>query len=251
MNGGAELVIVVPLWRRHKNLERLVASARDTVPDAEVLFVVSTGDRELCDAVWGLMWRHAAAGEQRLYRLELAGPGGERGDYARKINAGYRYSDRPQIFTAADDLVFHPGWHEAASALLEPPVGVVGTVDQCNTRTVRGEHSTHSLIARWYADAGATADGQREIYHEGYWHEYCDDELVRCAMSRGAYAHADGAVVEHVHMLLDSRLDDDVYRHGRQNTGRSRRLFLNRRRLWGDRAPRSGAPQFPRRVSRA
>ena len=144
--------------------------------------------------------------------------------------------------------MFHHGWYAAARDVMDnPPLigrygeqigvcgsyGVVGTRDLCNPRTVTGAHSTHSLVARWYADVGGPIDQEHAIYHEGYVHEYCDDELIQVAMKRGEYAHSFGPPVEHVHMLLDPSLDDDVYRHGRTGTRRSRKHFILRSRMWG------------------
>jgi hypothetical protein len=88
-------------------------------------------------------------------------------------------------------------------------------------------------VARWYAQMGCSVDQGDMIYDEGYYHEYCDDELVQTAMVRNAYRHAFAANVEHVHMLGDPSLDDDTYRHGRRMTRMSRRRFLARQRLWG------------------
>jgi len=222
---GDDLTIVVPLWRRTTNIARVFVSAWEATPDAQIMFVVSGGDHDVLDAVSELV--------DAEYLL-VDGPGGEPGDYARKINAGYRATDRDWLFTGADDLLFHDGWYEAARAHAVIDTGVIGTVDLCNGRTALGEHSTHSLVARWYADFGGCMDQDHVIYHEGYVHEYCDDELVRTAMMRKAWAWAEDAVVEHRHMLLDRALDDEVYRHGRRWSRMSRRTFLMRRRLWGD-----------------
>lgn len=245
---GAELVVIVPLWRRTTNVRRVAESLFATTPHAELLYVTSRED-PAGDAMNLAVGREQARWPYRATLLVLDGPGGGRGDYATKINAGYRHTRHPHVFTGADDLVFHEGWYEAAVVLLTPPIGVVGTVDQCNTRTERGEHSTHSLVARWYADKGATVDQDHIIYNQSYWHEFTDDELIRTAMRRGAYAHAYDSVVEHVHMLRDRSLDDETYRHGREHTADSSRLFRRRRLLWGDGA--SSRIQYPPRVVRA
>jgi glycosyltransferase involved in cell wall biosynthesis len=222
---GDDLTIIVPLWRRTKNIGRVYESAWAATPDAQILFVVSEGDHAVLEVIDELV--------DAEYLL-VGGPGGEAGDYARKINAGYRASALDWVFTGADDLIFHPGWYEAARDVALIDTGVIGTVDLCNGRTINGEHSTHSLVARWYADFGGSMDADHMIYHEGYVHEYCDDELVQTAMMRGAYAHAFDAVVEHRHMLIDPALDDPVYRHGRRFTRLSRRLYLRRKMLWGN-----------------
>lgn len=247
---GADLAIIIPLFKRTKNVERVYESAMAATPDARVLFVASEHDdvvRDMLDAL-------------RLEYEVIPGTGGEYGDYARKINAGYRATaPLPLIFTGADDLLFHDGWYEAARALislgesstqvlsrgatltgpfelLNHHVGVVGTVDNCNPRTIRGEHSTHSLVARWYAVQGGAIDVGDCIYSEEYAHEYCDDELVAVARKRESYAHSFGPPVEHVHMLTNPSLDDEVYQHGRSRTRLSRRTFIMRSRFWGGEA---------------
>ena len=233
MNWGKDVAVIIPLWRRTKNIDRVTASLLDTVPLAHICFVVSSGDE------WITPWT-TLPGDT----IVVDGVGGEPGDYSKKINAGYRATTEPFIFTGADDLVFHEGWYEACRALMplaqgggsatKPGgIGVVGTVDRCNGRTMAGEHSTHSLVARWYADCCAVADHPGAIYCELYQHEYTDDELIQTAMFRGAYAHAYDAIVEHVHMLVHPELDDEVYQHGRSRSRLSRRTFLQRQRLWG------------------
>lgn len=228
---GAQLTILVPLWKRTAHIGRLRASVEATVPEAQLLFVVSRDDRAVVDVI-------AYAGDQRVV---VDWPGGAAGDYARKINAGYRASDRAYLFTGADDIVFQPGWYDAALDVLhDAPAGlhtrgVVGTVDDCNPRTLDGSHSTHSLVARWYADGGCCVDQAHVIYHEGYDHDYCDDELVRTAMSRGVYGHAFDAHVTHLHHMNGAAPLDPTYERGRARTRHSRRIFRQRQRLWGDR----------------
>lgn len=282
---GSDLTIVVPLWKRTSNLARLLASVDATVPAADVLLVVSADDdldgmggfisgvHELDPG--GVIYMTTPWGDARV--LPVDWPGGMPGDYCRKINAGYLASDRPVIFTGADDIVFTDGWYAAARPLLdiaeesmqvlsggatlegpfnlmrENVVGVVGTNDACNPRTFNPldagyPHSTHSLVARWYADLGGTLDASNLIYHPGYPHEYCDDELCQVAQHRSMYAHAQDAVVEHHHPMASRAGDDATYQRGRARSREARALFMQRRRRWNPtgRAVSDGIT-FPRR----
>ena len=251
MRSGHDLVVVVPLWRRAVHIERVYESALAATPLARLLFVVSLQDRAVRDALDAAGYEH----------LVVDGAGGGTGDYAKKINAGYRESAEPVIFTGADDIVFTAGWYDSARPLLDLPeratqmldsgatitgafnmlsshVGVVGTNDECNPRTFNTEspsypHSTHSLVARWYADQGASWDGPNIIYHEGYEHDYCDDELVQTARLRGSYAHALDAHVPHLHLNSGLAPDDETYQRGRSRVRMSRRKFMARQHLWG------------------
>jgi hypothetical protein len=214
----ADLVVLVPMRGRSHRVEPLLASIADATPEAAVLFLVTPEDVDVRDAVG-----HAGA------RSVLV-PWRPAGDYARKINEGIRHTAEPLIFTGADDLRFHPGWFETATAKLTEGVGVVGTNDLCNRRTIRGEHSTHSLVTRDYTFLGQI-DGAAGLLHEGYVHEYCDDEMVGTAKHRRAYAHAHDAVVEHLHPMAGHPTDPQ-YDQQAARMAASRDLYRRRRRLW-------------------
>ena len=214
----ADLVILIPMLGRAHRVEPVLASIRTATPEARVLFLTTPGDP--AQAVIG-----AVQAEQ------LAVPYQRSGDYARKINAGYRHTTEPLIFLGADDLHFHPGWFEACLRQLTAGVGVVGTNDLTNPRTMSGAHSTHSLVTRWYADLGQI-DGQPGILHEGYPHEYVDDELVATARRRNAFAHAAAAHVEHLHPMAGKAPMDPMYAQQARRMDRGRIIFRQRQRLW-------------------
>lgn len=218
------MVIVVPLLHRAHRMPTMLASAQATVPAARVLAVCTPNDTAVIRAV-------DAAGVERLMV-----PYDPTGDWARKINAGYRHTTEPLIFTGADDLLFHPGWFEAATAKLGPGVGVVGTNDMCNPRVMRGEHATHFLVTREYADKQGTLDGPGAVVVECYVHEYVDTEAVGTAKKRGSWIFAVDSVVKHQHPLCEESIDSDGrdphYREQRRRMRQSWPLFRKRQRLW-------------------
>lgn len=216
---SADLVILVPMLGRHHRIAPLLASIEQTVPEAYVLFMVTATDTDVRREV------------DRQHRPEYVVPWRPTGDYARKINRGYLATTQPHIFTAADDLRFHPGWYEAAVAQLAPGIGVVGTNDLGSQRVMAGHHATHSLVTRAYADRG-TIDEVKKIYHEGYVHEYVDDELVGTAKYRGAWAFAADSHVEHLHPDWGKAPSDKMYSKQRNRMRASRGLFVRRSRLW-------------------
>jgi hypothetical protein len=201
---------------RPGTVQPLVESIGDS---ADVLFICSPHDTTT-DAC-------RATGRDVLTVGWEPGPG----DYARKINAGYRVTDDPLLFLGACDLRFHPGWLDAAKTKLTDGIGVVGTNDLGNARVIRGEHATHSLVTRAYADLG-TIDGQPGILHEGYHHEYVDDELVGTAKHRQAWAFAPDSVVEHLHPSWGKAPTDHLYDAQRLRMAASWRDYRNRRRMW-------------------
>jgi hypothetical protein len=219
-------VILVPVLRRPRNVDPLVRSFTESTPEPHrLLFLATQGDHEEIAAI-------RAAGADLL---EV--PPRPRGDYAAKINAGYRATSEPFLFLGADDLAPRPGWLSAALALFEDPaIGVVGTQDLAPTDRARaGEHATHSLVRRSYVDELGTIDRRGEVLHPGYWHEYVDDEFIGTAKSRGAFAFAHGSIVEHLHPSWGKAPTDELYAQQRRRMNHGRALYARRRRLWTSR----------------
>lgn len=195
----------------------LLESIRSTC-DARVVFVCSPGDTDVLDVV---------ADEKHL-----TVPGPSRGDYAKKINAGFRATTEPLIFTGACDLKFRAGWFEAATAQLTEGVGVVGTNDLGSQRVMAGTHSTHSLVTRDYVRRFGTIDRPGQVLHEGYPHEFVDDELVQTAIYRRAWAFAHDAHVEHLHPAWGKAPIDDLYAQTNARMRMGRKLYRQRQYLW-------------------
>lgn len=213
--------ILVPVLCRLHRIEPLLASIADATPEPHrILFIASDYDDQMIDVLDGLGVEY------------ITSPGPEPGQYARKINAGFRATTEPFVFLAADDLHFHPGWLTAAIHEVRSCIGVVGTQDLANTRVLKGEHSTHSLIVRDYIDRYGTIDEPGKVLHEGYWHELVDDELVETAKHRNAWVFAAKSIVEHLHPMVDKMPSDAMYEKQRLRIHRSRPLFMQRRPLW-------------------
>lgn len=216
-----DLAILVPVRRRPQRVTPLLDSIGTSAPGARVLFLVDPDD---------IAERHAVLSERGREDVRVKWTIC-RGGYARKINVGVRLTTEPLIFLGADDLDFHPGWLEAAATRLSPPVGVVGTNDLGNRRVRRGEHATHSLVARSYADEGSIDDAH-VLLHEGYDHNFVDDEFVATARHRDSWDFAPDSHVEHLHPNWGKAEGDETYDLGQRHFNADRRLFRERTRLW-------------------
>ncbi len=222
------VAVLVPVLRRVHRLAPFLESLEAATPlPHETVFLTTTGDGEVIAEA-----RRLAALVPSLVVAELAP--NRVGDYARKINHGVSITSAPFVFTGADDLAFHPGWLPAALApFTDPAVGVVGTNDLAPTVRARaGEHSTHFVARRSYVTEFGTIDEPGKLLHEGYPHEYVDDELVATAKLRGAWRYAAGAVVEHLHPSWGKAPTDELYAAQARRMIEGRRLFARRRRLW-------------------
>lgn len=217
-----EIAIIIPVLGRPQRAQIVADSifAAKAV-STDVVFVCTPGDTEQISAC-------VATGERVLTTSWTGG----RGDYARKINLGFEETDAPFVFTGADDLVFTDGWDllVLAEAAKGGNLGVVGTIDLCNPRTAQANHSTHSLVSRRYADEFGTIDGTG-ILHPGYWHNFCDDELVETARARRRYRPS-AAVVRHMHPMRSLAPTDDTYKLGAAHFHEDRQRFRKRRQLW-------------------
>jgi glycosyltransferase involved in cell wall biosynthesis len=194
--------------------------AATTLPH-RVLFIASPSDDAEQDAI------RATGADLLVLNKEPRS-----GDYARKINAGYRATTEPLLFLAADDLHFHADWFERAAARVAGAVQVVGTNDLGNRRVIAGEHSTHTLVTRRYADDFGTIDEPGSVLHEGYPHEFVDDELVGTAKHRGVWDHAGDSIVEHLHPHWGKAPSDELYEAEPERMVIGRRIFRERRHLW-------------------
>lgn len=218
------IVVLVPVLDRPHRVQLLVESlAASCAPgSAWPYFLLSPGDADEEEAV-------SASGARYSVMEWEAG----RGDYARKMNYGFTATTDEFVFLAADDLTFRPGWAEHAIARHhETGACVVGTNDLGNQRVVKGEHSTHSLVHRDYGACG-TIDDPSKLLHEGYHHNYVDDEFVDTAKWRGTYAHAADSIVEHLHPNWGKAQNDDTYRRGNEHFNDDRAYYIERTRLWG------------------
>lgn len=216
--------VVLPVLERPQSAARVYYSLVESQREVPVrpLFMVSFGDYRELNAVKATGSDYAQLYEGRRW-----------GDYARKINLGAALTAEPWIFTAADDLHFHPGWADAAVDYAEANgLRAVGVNDLGRWSTRHTEQpATHFLIARDYIEHG-TASEPDCVFHTGYDHTYVDTEFVETARRRGEYGFCADAHVEHLHPVWRKGKRDAVYQLGAAHTREDYRLYLRRRPLW-------------------
>lgn len=213
-------VIIIPVLRRPHRVRPLIDDIEAATPsEHRILFIADDDDHE----------EIAALDKAGADYLTVAHPR----NYAAKINIGYHASTEPLLYSAADDLHFHPYWLGRAAARLTPQIQVVGTNDLGNAYVMRGEHSTHTLFTRHYIETeSGVVDTPNTVLHEGYPHDYCDNEFIETAKSRGRFAMEFHSHVEHMHWAWNKGVIDDVYRKAMEKSPVGRALFLQRQALW-------------------
>jgi hypothetical protein len=215
------IAILVPVLGRPQAIRPLVESIMVTKEKHEVVFLTTPADVDAHFVCKGTMWRTVVVEWN-------AG----NGDWAKKINYGLTLVEADFYLLGASDLRFHPGWDEQALSTHERTgAGVIGTNDLGNATVMRGEHSTHPLIAHEYIEQG-TIDDSSKLLHEGYAHQWVDTELVETAKARGAWAFASRSYVEHLHPFWHKSKMDATYEKALSTSYPDHQLFLRRRRLW-------------------
>jgi hypothetical protein len=223
---SADLVILVPVLERPHRVAPLLNSIEATTPEARVWFLGQLYDAEEAAAIGREFKERDGNGLRINHNLEG-------GSYAQKCNRAVAHPKvtEPLIFLGADDLDFKPGWLDAAKAAMTDDVEVVGVNDLLRRRPRRRQHATHFLTTRAYAER-PTIDGGRGPLHEGYGHNFVDDELIATASARGAYAYAEGSHVEHLHWMNGRAEEDETYKRGRALFEADRIRFQEREHLW-------------------
>ena len=215
--------ILIPVLNRPESVPLLVDSIRAaTRSEHTIYFICSRGDRPEIEAV-------EAAGLEPLVFHSAPGPG----DFAKKINWAFEQTDAEWVFQGADDIRFSDRWDIYALAVAKKSrASVIGTNDLHNPSVKRGEHSTHTLIRRSYIERyGGTFDNSGRVFHEGYDHQYVDNEFIVTATQRGEFAFSPKSVVEHFHPHWGNARMDSTYTKAMRKGMRDRRLYRDRLRM--------------------
>jgi glycosyltransferase involved in cell wall biosynthesis len=213
--------VVVPVMRRPHRVQPLVESLVESGADARLVFVADHDDTAQLEAI-------QAAGADLVVNFD------ERRSFAVKANLGYRSTTEPWLLFCGDDVVFCPGWLEAALSAAGEHFHLVATNDLLNGAVMVGRHATHPLIRRsWIDSHGASWDGPGVVAHEGYGHWFVDNEWSMVALQAGVFRFAPAAVVEHRHHLNGGAEHDEVYRHGEVTSATDSALFNERARRHG------------------
>lgn len=208
--------IIVPVLHRPWQARPFMQSVQE--PQARVIVVAEPDDLETV-AEWILAGAFVHVDEKAH-------------TFAEKVNVGYRIGQAPWLLLCGDDARFTAGWLDAAIEVASSArAAVVGTNDEANWRVIRGHHTCHPFIRRTYVDyMGASWDGPGIVCHEGYAHNFVDDEIVTVAKQRGLWAHAPKCVIQHLHHIYGTADKDSTYRLGQTSNEADRSLFNRRMR---------------------
>lgn len=217
--------IVIPTFGRAGKLDDVAANIMATTPadSFEIVFVVDISDE---DSVLIASSVHAPSRSVII---------SERG-YPVASNRGYENSTADLVAIVNDDCLFHDNWFDALMEKIDPAYGVYGTND-LSPLSVTRNNTTQPVVAHWYIDQfGGAWDEPGKLYHERYWHNFCETELWYLACQRERAIFVDNCVIEHIHPDWGKAELDETYRkHAKQNWNYDEELFRQRKALWESR----------------
>jgi glycosyltransferase involved in cell wall biosynthesis len=227
-----EVAVIIPVLNRPQRIVECARNLHVVTPKAKI-FIVADHRIYRQQEMMGAL-DHVNFLYPDVDIVVIHDPHPECGNYAKKINKTLQYVDAHYIFTGADDLHWHPNWLSMAEEAMLRGVGVIGTNDLGHPRVyAMHETSTHSLVRRSYIEEFGTIDEPGKVLHEGYVHEFVDDELVGTAKYRNAWAFAHGSLVEHMHPIWGKATWDATYEDQGRRMNESRALYAERCKLWG------------------
>lgn len=221
--------VLVPVLGRPQNARPVLESLRAT-SDAELVFVVTSGDLEQLDAC--RMAVTLDPGPSRTLVVEKW----KSHDYPKKMNHAFRETVSDWVLLGSDDITFTEGWaEEMLHVAASHGKRVVGSNDKANRLVMdKGLFSTHALVDRTYVEeVGASLDGPGLLVSEAYDHNFVDRELAALALARNEWVMAKRAIIRHHHPAFGGAPEDDTYRKGKGTFHDDQELFWARSERWG------------------
>ena len=214
--------VIVPVHHRPANAAPFMRSLRASTGLVDVIAVAQSDDGETI-----------AAWEAEGVRVQLS----EHKSFAHKVNVAFEvvetFVETLWVFLVGDDVHFHARWLDHLQWVAsQADAKVIGSNDLGNPAVIAGDHATHMMISSQYIrDVGASWDGPGKITHDGYRHNFVDNEIVEAAKQRGVWSMALGSLVEHLHPAWDDKRPmDETYRLGQISFERDHKLFEARYR---------------------
>lgn len=212
-----QIDVLIPTFRRSFRLRSVAENVLNADARCVPVFVCESDDEQSIEAVCEI-------DDARLVINSRSH------SYAGAINSAVLCSSADWLFLGADDLKFSPSWLDAALDLSDQ-FCVIGTNDLHNDEVLSGKHSTHSLVANYYAQNGCI-DDSGVCLSERYKHNWCDTEFIETAKMRGVFSPCLDSVVEHLHWAWGLAQQDSTYEKARISEAADRELFQKRRLLW-------------------
>lgn len=215
MNEFLPCAILVPSLNRGQRLEFVAKNIHEATPeDHRILFCVGDpASKEVLDRI----------GE---WYLDDTDDPDKR--YVTRMNKLIQHiGDAQTVFFGSDDVIHHPDWLSNALKVMEQGASVVVVND------LRNQNGTQALVRASYLKS-AVFDNPKQAFHDGYGHNYADNEMFFTAYMQNQYARAMDAYVEHLHPVFGHPKAiewDDTYTNATKSWEEDQRRFEDRAKL--------------------
>ena len=214
--------VVIPSRDRPENLLRAVESVLSTAPEAGVVCVVDIDDKPTMELVGTLQEKTGGHVMLCLTNPSHGYTSAERWNLGAEFAVNMQ--NAPNYFAlGADDVVFEPGWLEAAFQAMDI-LGGSGLVGFNEGGPAWGKLATHFLVSRKYAARGLGGVMMPPMYGHGY----PDVEVTMRARADGKLAFAEGARIKHLHPFHGTAEMDSIYEKGDSTHDADEALFQER-----------------------
>lgn len=209
--------VIIPSYKRLGSLQSTYEQLKDD-PRLSLLFITHESDQESFELVRSLQKSWNKVG----HVVDTQPPSG-----VNATNRGYWATYPGWVVIGQDDFRWHEGWLDAALKVRdETKAKVIGLNDGVD---IRPGHSVAWLVDR---STSLCQSFPNVVFFPHYKKNFSDDELNEYAKSRGIWAHADKALVEHLHPSLGKSKDDETYQHLEPYFQQDFDLYNSRRHLW-------------------
>jgi len=206
--------ILVPSLNRPQNLKRLVEGIHSATPEMHFInFCVSDDESKAALDDLDEFYLDDSDFEDRRYVTRMNKLVGE-------------LDDAKTVFFGSDDVLHHDGWLRAALTVMERENKAVVVVND-----MHNANGTQAVVRRDYLPH-AVFDDPREAFHNGYLHNFADNEMFLTAQVQGEFTRAMDSFVEHLHPLFGSNNKlgwDDTYNNAQKGWEQDSALWDFRR----------------------
>lgn len=210
MASSFDVGLFIPSLNRPHNLAKVLPRAKRT--GAAVYCVVDEDDIES---------QRVCADLEVRYWTDRAGW------FCQRIQFLFDNTDEEWFFTGSDDVVYPADMFDGMFQAADPSWKVISPNDGHNA------NGTNYLIERSYVqEHGGHYGTPGLVYHQGYRHNWSDDELAEVAASRGVFGRTMGVLVESQHPVWGNAPDDATYQRARAKWADDEALFRRRCHLW-------------------
>lgn len=222
------LTVAIPTYLRHERLEKLIENFKNCTPqypaNIELRFGIEYDDQDTKNKLRRL--RNKGIEFEVTIAMAKSCP--------KIVNYMFKHSEKDWFINVGDDCEFTEGWIEKAEKEIEDWVKVLAIYDGINP-----DIESALMVNRAYVNGiGVLPDEKGILYHEGFKHHYCDNELREWAAKKSVLKFTHNVIIKHLFHGFQNRYQgtcfpyDETYRREDEARQKDWELRVSRRPLF-------------------